>query len=133
MLASSAENECVFSVIKNTKDDRRTRLKTINLSNCMTITMLTPSVKEYDPDASIHHWLKAAKRKRRINWMDEDSGPAYKKICVNEDEGEKPVVAAEMTDSGGGGNLLMTARIWSQLKLKWKVCPHRVPPTGVSA
>ena len=35
--------------------------------------------------------------------MDEDSGPAYKKIRVNEDEGDQPVVAAEMKDSGGGG------------------------------
>ena len=63
--ASSSANEQGFSQMKLTKTSIRNRLSNATLNNSMAIQMLTPSVKEFDPDQAINKWMMGGKRERR--------------------------------------------------------------------
>ena len=62
---SSSGNEGGFSQMKLTKTSIRSRLSNANLNNSMAIQMLTPGVKEFDPDQAINKWTMGGKRERR--------------------------------------------------------------------
>ena len=51
--------------MKLTKTSIRSRLSNANLNNSMAIQMLTPGVKEFDPDQAINKWTMGGKRERR--------------------------------------------------------------------
>ena len=53
---SSSGNERGFSQMKLTKTSIPSRLSNANLNNSMAIQMLTPGVKEFDPDQAINKW-----------------------------------------------------------------------------
>ena len=62
---SSSGNELGFSQMKLTKTSIRSRLSNANLNNSMAIQMLTPGVKEFDPDQALNKWTMGGKRERR--------------------------------------------------------------------
>ena len=79
--SSSAQAERGFSAMKRTKTDLRPRMLTKTLNTCMAVNLLTPEVKQYDPQPAIIHWLNAAKAPRRPFLMEGKSkGPAFEKV-----------------------------------------------------
>ena len=63
--ASSSANEQGFSHMKLTNTSIRSRLSNATPNNSMAIQMLTPGVKEFDPDQAINKWMMGGKRERR--------------------------------------------------------------------
>ena len=51
--ASTSENERGFSLMKITKTDHRSKMKTSTLGDLLTIQLCTPSVRDNNPDAAI--------------------------------------------------------------------------------
>ena len=59
--ASTSENERVFSRMKITKIDHRSKMKTSTLGDLLMIQLCTHSVREYNPDAAIEVWIRAVR------------------------------------------------------------------------
>lgn len=60
---SSAEAERVFSTMKRIKTPIRNRLKTSTVDNLVRISMVGPSISEWDPIPSLRKWERMGKRK----------------------------------------------------------------------
>ncbi|KAL9976753.1 hypothetical protein ACROYT_G014082 [Oculina patagonica] len=63
--ASSAVNKRGFSQMKLTKTIVRSQMTNATLNYSMVIQMVTPEVKQFDPDPSINQWVNGAKRPRQ--------------------------------------------------------------------
>ena len=87
----SAQAERDFSMMKRTKTDQSPCMHTETLNTCMTFNLLTPGVKQLDPQPAILHWLNAAKATRHPFIMEGKSkGPAFQKVRLAvAHEGEK--------------------------------------------
>lgn len=53
---TSVRNECCFSVMKLTKSKRRARMRPDTLNDLLTVSLLAPSLEEYDPTDSVEHF-----------------------------------------------------------------------------
>ena len=67
---STSENENENSLMKITKTDRRSKMKTSTLGDLLTIQLCTPSVRDYNPDAAIEAWMRAVNTPRRPTFKD---------------------------------------------------------------
>ncbi|XP_023933505.1 zinc finger protein 862-like [Lingula anatina] len=76
--SSSAEAERGFSVMKRTKTDGRACLQSTALNICMSVDMLTPSVRDFDPTPAVEHWLCKSVAPRRPLFMENKKGPQTK-------------------------------------------------------
>lgn len=65
---STAECERGFSWLKRTKTDWRSSLNSRSLNDLMTISMVSPSISEFDPQAAIELWANSSRRARRVTY-----------------------------------------------------------------
>ncbi|XP_014678519.1 PREDICTED: zinc finger protein 862-like [Priapulus caudatus] len=69
--SSSVDAERGISSMKQIKNDWRSRLGDCNLSDLMMVSMETPSVDQFDPMPTIHHWNSGLKRAKRPFYKDD--------------------------------------------------------------
>jgi hypothetical protein len=65
--ASSAIAEQGFSIMKQTKNDWRSRLLSDKMTEIMRVKIHSSSIKEFDPLSAIHLWNSSSTRGRRMN------------------------------------------------------------------
>ena len=65
--ASSAIAEQGFSIMKQTKNDWRSRLLSDKMTEIMRVKIHSSSIKEFDPLSAIHLWNSSSTRGRRVN------------------------------------------------------------------
>ena len=65
--ASSAIAEQGFSIMKQTKNDWRSRLLSDKMTEIMRVQIHSSSIKEFDPLSAIHLWNSSSTRGRRVN------------------------------------------------------------------
>ncbi|XP_069102573.1 zinc finger protein 862-like isoform X2 [Argopecten irradians] len=69
--SSSVDAERGFSVMKQVKNDWRSRLGDRNLSDLMMVILETPAVEVFDPLPAIHFWNNEGQRVRRPYYKDD--------------------------------------------------------------
>ena len=65
--ASSANAEQGFSIMKQAKNDWRSRLLSDKMTEIMRVKIHSPSINEFDPLSAIHLWNSSSTRGRRMN------------------------------------------------------------------
>jgi hypothetical protein len=65
--ASSTIAEEGFSIMKQTKNDWRSRLLSDKMTEIMRVKIPSPSINEFDPLSAIHLWNSSSTRGRRVN------------------------------------------------------------------
>ena len=68
--ASTAECERGFNVMKQIKSDWRSTLSTEAINDLMIVLLLSPDIKDFDPQKAIDLWATSGFRQRRPNFMD---------------------------------------------------------------
>jgi hypothetical protein len=71
--AATAECERGFGLMKRVKSDWRSALATETLNDLMTVELLSPDIKEFDPTRSIQLWLADSQRRQGIAFVDDIS------------------------------------------------------------
>ena len=70
--ASSANAEQGFSIMKQAKNDWRSRLLSDKMTEIMRVKIHSPSINEFDPLSAIHLWNSSSTRGRRMNQLPYD-------------------------------------------------------------
>lgn len=70
LLASTADCEKGFNVMKLLKSDWRSRLASATLSDLMMAQLATPSIEDSDPTSAIQLWHQESIRPRRPDFME---------------------------------------------------------------
>ena len=68
--ASTAECERGFNMMKQIKSDWRSNLGLEQINELMTVQLLSPDIKDFDPVKAIDLWVTSGLRRRRPDYMD---------------------------------------------------------------
>ena len=106
---STAEFERGFNMMKQIKSDWRSTLGPEAINDLMTVLLLSPDIKDFDPQLAIDLWTTSGLRQRRPTYMDSsdeqsERGDEEDMVCVALSEIQTESDVHDITETQTEGN-----------------------------